>query len=245
VGTVEGDFRTLVENMRELKPASTVGFQAGVPFEGHLTDISTQNRYYINIIDWRPESAAESIEEVRADVVRDVKLKAAYDKLVVMASELKSQAVTEGMDKVAAAYAAPAPLGASDPTPRPVPVFRYATLNREFATGELNQKVVRDAVMDLGQSLGVKVVATPETKADRTLAVPVPSKLSVAIVEVLGHKPITLEDMRTLSRGVYARFGQQELSENAPPEDPFSFEAIQKRFDYKAAKDEEKAKKTS
>ncbi len=241
VGTLTGDLRRLVENLRELNPQATIGFQARVPFENYLVEPGTQNRFYVNVLEWRPESPAESIEEVRAEVVRDLKLKAAYDVLLARAEEVRSKAISQGLDAVAAEYPSPAPLGASDPTPRPVPVFRYASVNRRFATGELNQEKVREAVMSRAEELGVRLVATPENLPERTMTVAVPGKLSLAVVQVLGHRPVTLEDMRSLGRSTYSGFLMQELREVAPDADPFSFEAIQKRANYKTSKDGEKA----
>jgi hypothetical protein len=244
IGTLQGDLRRLVENLRELNPRATIGFQAGIPFDTFLVEPGTQDRFYINVLEWRPESPAESIEEVRADVIRDLKLKAAFDRLVAMSDSLRSRAVTEGLDAIAAAYPAPAPLGAADPTPRPLPVFRYANMTRQFAPGELNHEVVRDAAMTRAGELGVKLVATPENLADRTIVVPVPGKLSLAIVQVLGHRPVTLETARSFGRGTYNYFLQQELRENTEI-DPFSFDALQKRANYKAAKEGEAAPKNA
>ncbi|HYE62482.1 MAG TPA: hypothetical protein VD997_10860 [Phycisphaerales bacterium] len=243
-GTSSGDLRRLADSMSELNAQSGVPFQAKVPFETPLADMASGNRYYVNVLDWRAESPADSLEEVRGDVVRDLKLKAAYDQLVRQLDDLKSQAISSGLDAVAAQYPTPAPLGATDPTPKPLPVFRYATVTRDSATGELNAKEVRDAVVAKAQQLGVKMVATPENLPERTVAVAVPSKLSVAVVQILGHRPATQELMRTVSRGMVDQFAMQELREHNE-NDPFSFEALRARYDYKAVDENEGKKQAS
>lgn len=244
-GTSNGDLRRLVESMYELDPKTEVPFQAQVPFETGLTDMSTGNRYFVNVLEWRAESPADSLEEVRADVVRDLKLKAAYDQLVRSQDDLKSQAITSGLDTIAAAYPTPAAVGATDPTPKPLPVFRYATITRNSATGELNAKEVRDAVIAKAQAMGIKAVATPENLPERTMTVPVPSKLSMAVVQILGQRPTTQEIMRTVNRRTVDGFAMEELREQNA-DDPYSWKALQARYEFKAVKEEDdKGKKRS
>jgi hypothetical protein len=242
-GTDSGSLRELVEAMAELDPATTLQFQAKVPFELGLTDASG-NRYFVNVLEWRPESPADSIEEVREDVVKDLKNKSAYDRLVSMQDDLRSQAITSGLDSIASLYPTPAAIGAADPTPKPLPVYKYSNLTRSMATAELNVKEVRDAVMAKAQTLGVKMVATAENLPDRTLTVPIPSTLSLAVVQILGGRPATQEVMRTLSRETLSRFTGEELREHNS-KDPYSFEALSARYNYKAVGAEDDSKKKS
>jgi hypothetical protein len=242
-GTVSGNLRDLVESMAELDPKTQVPFQARVPFELGLTD-AAGNRYFVNVLEWRGESPADALEEVRDEVVKDLKKKSAYDRLVSMQEDLRSQAITSGLDALAALYPTPAPVGATDPTPRPLPVYKFATVTRSFATAELNAKEVRDAVIAKAQALGLKLVATPENLPERTLTVPIPSALSVAVVQVLGNRPATQEIMRTMNRDTVTRFTNEELRQHNE-KDPYSFEALSARYEYKPVKADEDEKKQS
>ncbi len=245
VGTNTGDFKQLVSQIHELDPKSPLTLQSRLPYETYLTESGTDNRYYVNILDWRPESAPESIEEVRSEVVRDLKLKAAFDRLKSMADDIRSQAISEGLDAVAKEFPTPAALGAADPTPQPLPVFRYANVNKGFATGELNQKEIREAVLKDARGMGPQMVPTPDNLPQRTITVPVPSKLSLGVVQVLGMRPITSEVLRQIGRREYDNFAQQELqgrnneaAEGWDAPDPFSFEQMSRRYSYTAVRDE-------
>lgn len=239
VGTNEGNFEKLIGQMHEFNAKTPLTLQSRLPYETYLTDSGTQNRYFLNVLDWRPEGAPENIDEVRTEVVHDLKLKAAYDQLVHIKDDIRSKAISEGLDALAKQYPAPAALGAIDPTPTPLPIFRYAVVNKGNATGDLNVKELREAIVAKSRDLGPQLVATPENLPDRTMVTPLPGKLSLGVVQVLGGRPITGEVLRQVGRNDYNSFAAEELREvNKEESDPFSFDQISKRYAYKAIKDE-------
>ncbi len=147
VGTKQGTLADLLSELSELNSSSSLGLQAKVPYENPLTD-GKGNVYYINVLDYRAESAPESIDEVKADVTKDVKLLAAFESLKGQQAELQLQAVKDGLDAIAAKYPTPAIPGAADQTPKPLQVMKLASVRREVGQGMLDAAPVREAVMN-------------------------------------------------------------------------------------------------
>jgi hypothetical protein len=194
--------------------------------------------YYINVLDYRAESAPESIDEVKEEVTKDVKLMAAYESLKAQQAELQLLAVKDGLDAVAKRYPTPAAPGAPDQTPKPLQVMKLASVRRDVGQGVLDAAPVREAVMSAADALGQQFKATPEDAVDRTLAIAIPSQLSVAVVQIEGQVPVSVEDLRTFGKADFERVSQSELMK-AQQSAPFSFAAMKQRYDYKVVANEE------
>jgi hypothetical protein len=237
IGTKQGTLSDLLGELYELKPTSTMGLQVKVPFENSLTD-GKGNLYYINVLDYHPESAPDSLEEVRTEVIKDLKLMAAFEKLKGQQAEFQLTAVKDGLDPIAKLYGTPAPVGAPDQTPTPLPVTKLVAVGHDRAEGMLNAPAVRDAVMSAAEALGQQFKATPENVVQRTLTVPVPTVLSLAVIQIQGQAPVTVEDLRKLTKGYFDRAAAEELT-NLSADGPFTFEAMKKRYAYKAVTSDE------
>jgi hypothetical protein len=118
-------------------------------------------------------------------------------------------------------------------------VTKLATVRRESADPGLNEPPIRDAVMSAGDALGQQFVATPSNTAQRTLSVPVPSTLSLAVIQIQGQEPATVELMRTATRSFFDQQAQNELMKLSTAA-PFSFESMKKRYDYKPVQEEKR-----
>jgi hypothetical protein len=242
-GTKQGPISQLLANLHELNAESTMGLQARLPFENPLTD-GKGNVYYINVLEYRGESAPESKDEVKTDIVRDLKLLAAFEKLKSEEATYQLLAVKDGLEAVAKLYGTPAGPGAADPTPTPLPIVRLAQVQREHAEGALDAAPIRDAVMAAAEALGQQFQASADNVTQRTLCVPVPATLSLAVIQIQGQQPVTVEKMRTASKGDFDGLAQSELFklQTAPP---FGFEAMKQRFDFKPMQEEGRSKSAS
>jgi hypothetical protein len=239
IGTRQGTLADLLKDLHELSPNATTGLQNKVPFETPLRD-GKQNVYYFNVLDFRGESAPETMEEVRADVVKDLKVLAAFERLRTEQALYQLQAVTEGLDAVAKRFTTPAEPGAADQTPKPLPVMKLASVRREVADPGLNEAPIREAVTGAADALGQQFVATADNAAQRTLSVPVPSTLSLVVIQIVGQEPATVETMRLQDKRQFDMVAQNELMKLQAAA-PFSFESMKKRFDYKPVQEEKKS----
>ena len=72
----------------------------------------------------------------------------------------------------------------------------------------------------------------------RTLTVPIPTVLSLAVIQIEGQSPVTVEDLRMSTKGYFDRAAAEELA-SLSTEGPFTFEAMKKRYNYKAVTSDE------
>jgi hypothetical protein len=221
----------------ELAGEAMLGFQSRVPFEHHL-DAPGGNRYYVCVLDWRGESAPDSLDDVRDDVRRDIRMLWAYEQLASRVTELRARCVAEGLEAVGKSFARPGDKDGTAPVApvEPVRTVRISRVNAGMGRiPEIDEEIVRTQVMDAAERLGMLTPPTPESLEARTLAFHLPKALSVAIIQITYPTPMTLEDMRSIGRNTYQTLLRMEVSEVAPGSgNPFSYDALVKRLRYEA-----------
>jgi hypothetical protein len=130
-------------------------------------------------------------------------------------------------------------------------------------TDGLGREPLRDSVLALANSRGRLVAATDADRAARTTVAELPATRSIAIAQIVGDSPVTLEDFRGYGAGIGQALARNERSKiaeasatatasaaanarSANANSPFSFESLSKRLGYKPVSENEKeAKKES
>lgn len=238
-GQNRANFQQVLGALHEFLPQSTLGFQARYPFDQYLE--SSGNRYYISVLEAKGTSPPESLDEVRAEVVRDLRLNWAYEQLASQASEFRGQAISESLGAVGQRFARPAVADVQG-TEGVSPVTGVR-VSREFAgdsrAPQINVPTVRDTVMGAAESMGFLAAPTPANLDARTFAFPLPAALSVAVLQITHPAPVTVEDLRTLTRAGYQAVLRQEVNA-ADPEagNPFSEANMKARLEYRPAVEE-------
>lgn len=265
VGTKSVPFTQVVFEAKELRTpemlatdqgASSLGVQTLVT-SGEVVLTDAQNdRFYFTILDSRVESPADSIEDVRADAVQNVKKIRAYEALKGEVERFRGVASAEGLDKLAALIDAehPAP---TPPTPTEGPnagkvpeapklnverrVEFYPTESRGGSTA-LNNPELLAAVGKVAATLDPLKPADQAPAEMRTVAAGIAQSLSAAVVQVSARRPVTAEELRTSGDSVLQDVRVNELRkalagvENAYP---FGFKSLAARRQFKPAKDED------
>jgi hypothetical protein len=116
--------------------------------------------------------------------------------------------------------------------------MKLAAVRRDAGTGMLDAAPVREAVMAAAEMLGQQFKPSPDDAVQRTLSVAIPSQLALAVVQIQGQVPVSVEDLRTFGKGDFDRVVQGELMK-VQQSAPFSFAAMKQRYDYKAVANEE------
>ncbi len=233
VGTRQATISQVLYSMHEFAPDSSLGFQAMVPFDQYLS-AENGDRIYICVLDHRAPGAPESLDEVRTQVVRDLRLSWAFDQLGTKLPELKAKAAAEGLEAVGKLYESPAAGAALTPI---VNVRVQGAGISDSRVRALNEPAVCEALMSAAAQLGMLTAPTPETLAQRTHAFELPKSLSVAVVQLTYPRPFTKEDLRMLSRNEYQLLLRREVREAAPEaKNPFSYESLSKRLEYREIK---------
>lgn len=243
-------FHQAVFLVRELGIPNDWAMQVGVPFVDKLLVDQNRSRYYVTVTAVKPEGPAETIDEVRDDVVRDLKTLHAYNRLLAEADSLRALAIAEGLDTVAAKFSPPIPEGA-EPTPETEPLkpFSLVQVTREAVADRAqsaqlataNVPAFREAVMASAVSISPfdpplrGSEARGDAAANRVLTVPLPKTGVLAVAQIIANRPLTEEQFRASAEFDAQNFRREaliaELSEVR--ENPFSYRALRERLYYR------------
>lgn len=236
---------SLLLQTRQIAGDNELGLQTGVPYiESPITD-SRRNRYYLTILDAKPEASASDLSEVRADVIRDVKLQKAYLKLLGDVNAQLALAATGGVKSVADLYNAQSPPTAADPALEPK-IGQRVSLNGQLSP-EIDTPEFKAAVLKAAAALDPHKPAKDQDNLARTLVVGLPTKHGVTVAQITELHPVTVEAYRQIVQRQAAMLQQEELNQVLQAnqfklEDPFSFEATKARLGFQSRRPEEKTK---
>lgn len=231
----------LVAAAKEFGGSPTILIQqdiAGPP----LTDFQN-NIYLFRITDTDPSRSPHSIDEVREQVVTDLKRLAHYRELIANASHIQEQVAREGFVSLAIEH---------DTVVHPVqPVFLGdATLIRQLMQwfmqlGQLPpvspaslpeigpHRDTIEAIIDFARTLPTTDLASvPEDQ--RTTIVPVDNQLAVVVALVQSQEPVTEQLYRdfTANNTLQMLVASEEFETRENETHPFSFEALAQRHNY-------------
>jgi hypothetical protein len=215
--------------------------QTNLPLaENFFTD--GRNRFYVCVLDTKGESAPDSIDERRDQIVKDYKKIQAFDQLKGRAEELRSTAISGGLDAIVVAFPAaeaPKPEKPDEPPPtdakyKPLQMSKDVSITRDgISNGDTNltgadvNKLVLEAAAKIDP-------LTPRDKvpADTaTLSIPVAKHLGLAVIRILAPDPVTKEKFREYDRSIVQVSQNKELTD-LKAEDPFSLTSLLTRHKY-------------
>lgn len=241
-------FSEIALGVRELADNSQDLFlQVDVPMSEIRLDDTTGNRYYVTITDVRPESPPDSIDELRDEIIQDVKEIEAYRILEGRLDELRTLAVDDSLQALVDLFA---PEPSEDPeAPAPPSPVRLSerVLVGEFgmrpSSPDINQETLREGVLDIAENLDPLTPVDETPLAARTVSVTAPNSRGVVIAQVVGLSPLTIETYRTVAESDVREALGSEFSEVTPDLEimPFSFDALadRYRFKYTSQRDQE------
>jgi hypothetical protein len=215
---------SLIFSVRELGEGNEFDFQVGIPFPEALEN-AAGNKYFFTVLDARKESPADTLEEVEAQVARNIKRLHAYEKLRAAEPALLAIATSVGLEAVAKA-----PEGSSAGA---IPIQEFsvrkgATVARADAIA-LDTQAFRDTVIRQTSGLDPLTDLAKVLPAAKTFSIPVDNSLSVCIYRVKKFLPLTLERFRAMQGYLLREVSQNELNDN-PDNSPFTFEAMKARL---------------
>ncbi|MBX3388860.1 MAG: hypothetical protein KF691_05340 [Phycisphaeraceae bacterium] len=228
VGSKQFPLPELAFRVREIAGNdSDVTIQVGVPFDTYAQD-SQGNRYYFIVLEARKDEPPANLEEVRAQVEIDAKALDQFDKLSAQAELMRTIATTEGLDGVARYFTQAFP-GASAPVQRRK--IAVTANNIQGADSTFNQPEYREAVMNAAKKLDPLKPIIDYPADDRTLAIVMPKPLTVAIVQLIGRAPVSVERMRNEADSFGAIYAAKELPMKSM-RDAFGYSAMRDRMKF-------------
>lgn len=253
-------FAQVIEQLHEFDAKSPLGLQVGVPFEAALRAPNGDLIFFV-VTDAKLASPAETLAEVREDVVRDAKLVMAFEQLQAKASEWQTLAATSGLDEFVAKFNAGSLTAGTPPTTLSVQRQQRFAAGESTLAGGVGREPLRDAVLARANERGRLTAATEADRPQRTLVAALPVTRAVAIAQIVGDAPLTLEDFRSIpvqAGEVLARNERSRLMpastqptaqagnrrpRGANPNSPFSFESLSKRLGWVPADGQKESKK--
>ncbi len=215
----------VVFGVREIAGNNDFVVQVGVPSMEPLTD-GVGNRYFFTVLDARKTSPPDTMDEIKPQIVKDIKRLAGFEALKAKQAGLVNLANAQGLEALSAAP--------SDATGDAAVTLRVqqATVSRErvmAADPSLDTESFRNAVMDLAEPMDPTVdVATLEA-AKRTGSAAIDKGLGVAVFRIKKLAPLTIETYRQSHGRILQSMMQEEINPTVESS-PFSLRAMEERF---------------
>lgn len=236
IGSARAPVAQVLFAVRELRPemGSRLAIQKDLPVLDVPATDGMGNVYFYTVLDVRPESRPDDMAEIREQVVEDWKALTAFETLQARADEAAANAAQNGL--TASAVELMTSIGAEGeaPTPQTIRVSPSAVTTasgfQAQAIAQLNTELFRDAVMGVFDSLDPLVLIDETPMPDRTLAVPVPGTLTLAVGTINRITPLTVEAYRQQADQLDMMLRLDELRSALPAGNPFSFEAMSQRM---------------
>jgi len=241
VGTRSGTLQSLLGSTHELTGEGNTLMQARVPFDTALRD-QPGNAYFLTVLDARKPAPADSLDEVRSQVIADARQASAFALLASDQSALLARAIASGLDGIATEFLPGTPLDQA--------VAKPIRVTREGIRGgppSLDTQAVRDQILALADGLGPTANVPELNPEQKTAVVPLPAARSVAVVQLRAIRPMTIDDLRQLTRQVGLVLSREEERQRSlqsstpqtPTPAPFSIEALKQRAGFKNFEKEE------
>ncbi|TVQ60771.1 MAG: hypothetical protein EA379_07680 [Phycisphaerales bacterium] len=216
IGPTSVPFESLIFEVREVVGENARVAQVGVAF-GPLMG-ANGNMYYPRFTDARPAGPAESVEQVRDEVVRNIRLKQAYDALEARIDEIRDEVRRIGVREYMQRH--------PGLQVREGPVTRRSIFESESLSDD--EIAYRQAILSAAQKLDPTRQTSEAPLADRVVVVPIPSGFALALVEIKGRQPLTRQQFDRIA----SRANLLAVSNRAfvPDDEPFSLDRLRKRL---------------
>ena len=177
-------FIDYVRSARELEPAPDnalvpLRLQVGVPSEP-MVDFTGQRWYIFRLVDADPGHPAESLDQVRDAVLADARRLAAFEMLADNAETYRSEAAEQDLEALAASHDGEV-----------VPVSPRSRLaGRQGGDDPANDPDLLREIFELAAEIGPTVDLDALPSREKLIAVPLPSRLALAVFELARYEPV-------------------------------------------------------
>lgn len=231
-------FPRLVRSLKEFGGEETIPIQRGIA-SPPLTD-GSHNLYIFRVTDADPSRPPASVDEVRDDVVRDLRRIAHYEQIASELDSIEQTAIEQGLLRVGLKYdVAPNRFTLSLADPQTLQIYQAIGRQMEVVPTSLpgigaHEPTVR-TILERARALWAS--STPlheQPESQRVVTVPVETHLTVIVARLASVQPVTASTYRTEVES--ARLQQLLLNEEVPIEDvfvgAFSAEALAARHNF-------------
>ena len=222
-------------------PNLATPFQLNIASPAFVSD--SGDVHFVRMIAAEASKAAADLADARAQVEQDVLALERFSWLETNRASLASQAAAEGIRAVATKFGANVEFAKDIAETNP----QFLRFGMRMGTGlpTLNNdpKAIA-AIIDAASKIPFAADMSTVPVAERTVAVAVPDKLSMVVLQVTSMTPVTEEKYGELAADIQTPNGASLVSVTRDPAlaiDPktlFGYEALAKRFDFKPSREE-------
>jgi hypothetical protein len=225
-GQITRMFSEIVFGVREIADTSgEPGFQVGVPF---AESVDTKgSKYYFTVLDARKESPPDSLDEIKSDIVLNIKRLAGYDKLKAKEASILADARAKGLEAIAKA-----PDGSTE---APLAIQETIISKSRMSVGitpasqAMDSPEFRERVINSLAGLDPMTDLSKVDAAAKTFSTPVDKNLSLFVYRAKKALPLTIERFRSNQGGLIRQATITELKPT-PDTNPFGYEEMKKRM---------------
>lgn len=217
IGRTPVRFPELVFSMPVVGGEGQYPIQPGIAFPDPMTT-SAGNLVYFRVLDARPQSPPDSLDEVRNQIAHDLKRLAEYERIVGNSSEILETAAEIGVEE------ATNPYGVNIIYPG-VTVTKDVFTRTTRATEE-DVARLRNAVLERAAAMDPTIPLSETPLIERLLIVPLPSALIVPLMEITQIAPLSEERFQNVANQVLLN---QRTALRRDYEWPFSMERMFER----------------
>lgn len=227
IGRSNVSFADFVYSIPELGGAGLFPVQPGVAYADPLTS-TTGDSVYFRILEARPQSPPESVDEVREQIVNNLKRFTEYQSLLEMQSELVAKAAEVGLEDATLDF---------DVTM----IFPNVQVSRDRVTrrtsaSDADMAAFSDAVMTAAMKIDPSIPIAQAPADQRYLAAPQPSIMSLALVEIVRVAPMSRETFQSIANQILINRRTQLRSQY---DWPFTLERMRQRHNVKSLVDDD------
>lgn len=211
--------------VRELNPSPLLAIQTGLLLAEHPVVMPDGSLRIVRILDVRDVSPPDSLDEIRGEVINDIRRLSAYER---MTAELDGYALVAGQGGLEAMVEAlDAGRDLNDPD-RLVIAEDQRILT--VGGGQLvqDQNAV-DRIFALADTLDPTVDPATIPDAQRTFAVAVPGRLEAIVGRIERYRPLTTEVFRAAQGQLATIIATREVTALGAIDNPFTLERMKER----------------
>ena len=228
-GQISIGLTTLVMGARAFGSSAVIPIQQGIA--GPPLRDAQRGVYLFRITGTDVSRPPTSVDEVRDQLIADLNRLEDYERLVANAQGIRQVAVADGLLALAMQY--------DTPVERPTSVTLGLSA---FLPGIGINEAAVEAIVDHAMALPRDVAVADLPEQDRVLVLPVEDSLSLLVVRLMDHTPLTQAIFRTYMQYgiVQSRLVADEVALDDPKKE-FEFEALAERHAFKLTRSEDAA----
>ncbi len=198
--------------------------------------------HFFRVIAAEPSKAAADLASIRADVEKDLLSIDRFNWLEANKDALAAQAATDGIRALATKYTAQVEF-AKDIAEANTQFIRFGIRMGSGLPSMGNDPKAIAAIIEKASKIPYAADLSSIPLADRTIAVAVPEKLSLVLLQVTSMTPVTEEKFAELAGAMMTANGERLVNVTSDPTlaiDPkslFGYDAMAKRYEFKPSRD--------